>query len=470
MKKVGKPVFFVVALLIVAFVVLSFTGIYWRYGDITSSIVKGAARDIRWGIDIRGGVDVTFSPPEGYDATQEDMIGAEAVMRQRMLLQNITDYELYTDTDRDRIIVRFPWRADEADFDPARAIEELGETAQLTFREGLEVDPATGLPTGVTGENIILTGTDVAHATALYGPITENGASVYFVQLELAESGRQAFSDATQRLQAERGVISIWMDEEMISAPQVNAHITDGMALIEGDFTAESAQDLANKITGGALPFKIVTENYSTISPTLGGGARDAMLMAGVIAFAVISVFMIWQYRVPGAVSIIGLSAQLGFMMAALTGFFPGVPSFTLTLPGIAGVILSIGFGVDANVITAERIKEEIGIGKTIDGSIAAGYKRAFTAIFDGNVTVIIVSIILMGAFGPPGSIFAVLLRPAFFLFGPTTAGTIYSFGYTLFMGVLANFVGIFTCRLMQRSLCRFSPLRKAWLFGGEKA
>ena len=156
--------------------------------------------------------------------------------------------------------------------------------------------------------------------------------------------------------------------------------------------------------------------------------------------------------------------------VAAITGFFSVFPSFTLTLPGVAGIILAIGIGVDANIITAERIREEINVGKTIDGAISSGFKRAFTAIFDGNVTVIIVAIILMGSFGPTSSAFAKLLKPIFFMFGPSTTGSIYSFGYTLLIGVALNFVfGVFASRLMLTSLSKFAPFRKNWLYGGDK-
>ena len=164
------------------------------------------------------------------------------------------------------------------------------------------------------------------------------------------------------------------------------------------------------------------------------------------------------------------MAGQVAGTVAAVTGFFAVFPSFTLTLPGVAGIILAIGMGVDANIITAERIREEINAGKTIDGAVAAGFKRAFTAIFDGNVTIIIVAIILMGSFGPSSSAFAKLLRPIFFMFGPSTTGSIYSFGYTLLMGVILNFVfGVFASRLMLTSLSKFAPFRKAWLYGGEK-
>lgn len=474
MKKKRKSVFFIVALLIVVFTVTSFTGITMQNADVTKTYIKGAD-DIRWGIDIRGGVDVTFSPPPEYTASQtdtkqiqKDMESAESIIKVRMVSQNITDYEIYTDTDKQRIIVRFPWKSDEADFNPELAIKELGETALLTFREGYETDEL-GRPSGVTASTIILEGTDVTDASVAFTSSYQGGpANTPCVSLELSSDGAKKFAEATGRLQGQ--IISIWMDDTMISAPRVQNQINDGNAMITGEFTATEAKDLAGKINAGALPFKLYTENYNTISPTLGMGAKDAMVLAGAIAFVAVALFMMFTYKLPGTIAVICLTGQVGFMIAAITGYLPIFPSFTLTLPGIAGIILSIGMGVDANVITAERIKEEIKSGKTIEGAIDAGSKRAFTAIFDGNITVIIVAVILMGSFGPPASLFARMLKPVFFMFGPATTGTIYSFGYTLLIGVIANFVmAIYAGRLMLKSIAKFTPFRKAWLYGGEK-
>ena len=461
MKRVGKPVFFVVAILIVAFLVTSLFGIHTTYGDRTDVYIKGGS-DIRWGIDIRGGVEVTFTPPEDVDATETQMRAAEAVIEQRL---NITDSEVYTDYNRDRIIVRFPWKEDEADFDPQAAIAELGETSRLTFREGNETD-AEGNPSGVTAENIILEGSDVEEASAYYDPSTQT----YGVSLTLSESGTEAFAEATTRLAESSGVISIWMDNTMISYPNVNDPITNGQASITGNFTAETAQQLADRINSGALPFALETANYSTIDPSLGTGALEVMILAGIVAFVLVGAFMIFMYRLPGVVAVIALMGQLALSVAAVSGYFPFVSSFTLTLPGVAGIILAIGMGVDANVITAERIREEVRSGKSIDGSIELGYQRAFAAILDGNMTVVIVAIILMGAFGPPSSIFARILNPLFFLFGSTLAGTVYSFGYTLLVGVIGNFIfGILSTKLMLKSISRFKAFRKLKLYGGER-
>lgn len=467
MKKTGKPVFFIVAIITIVFTILSITGISSYYGDIQSVYIKGGDQ-IRWGIDIRGGVEVTFVPAQdGADPTNEELDGAAEVMRQRLVAQGINDYSVYSDYNSDRIVVQFPWAEDEETFDPETAISELGATAQLQFIEGTDTDEE-GNPTG----EVILDGSMVESAQAAYVATDSQGSNYqWVVQLDLNEDGAAAFSTATSELASSNGQIAIWMDDQMISAPAVEEAITNGQAMISGDFDSETATTLANQINGGSLPFSLETASYSTIDPTMGEGARDAMILAAVIAFVLICIFMLAVYRLPGVVAVIALMGQVALMIAALTGFFPGISSSTLTLPGIAGMILSIGMGVDANIITAERIREEINAGKSIDGAIHLGYHRAFTAILDGNITTLIVAIILMGTFGAPGSFFNTILQPILFMFPASTEGTIYSFGFTLMVGIVGNFVfGVFASRLMTQSLSRFKCFRKPKFYGGERA
>lgn len=467
MKRTGKPVFFIVAIITIVFTILSITGISSYYGDIQSVYIKGGDQ-IRWGIDIRGGVEVTFVPAQdGADPTNEELDGAAEVMRQRLVAQGINDYSVYSDYNSDRIVVQFPWAEDEENFDPETAIAELGSTAQLRFIEGTATD-SDGNPTG----EVILDGSMVDSARAAYAPVDQQGTDYqWVVELTLNDEGTQAFATATSELASSNGQIAIWMDDQMISAPAVEKAITNGQAMITGDFDSETATTLANQINGGSLPFSLETASYSTIDPTMGEGARDAMILAAVIAFVLICIFMLAVYRLPGVVAVIALMGQVALMIAALTGFFPGISSSTLTLPGIAGMILSIGMGVDANIITAERIREEINAGKSIDGAIHLGYHRAFTAILDGNITTLIVAIILMGTFGAPGSFFNTILQPILFMFPASTEGTIYSFGFTLMVGIVGNFVfGVFASRLMTQSLSRFKCFRKPKFYGGERA
>ena len=454
MNRKGKSwPLFVVAILIVLFSLTAILGVSYTYGDTKNVYVKGAS-DIRFGIDIRGGVDVTFMPAGDVDATDEQMTAAKTVIEDRLVGLGITDYESYVDNNKDRIIVRFPWKSDEADFNPQTAIDEIGTTAKMVFRKG----------SSATGEEI-LSGDDVASANAAY-----NETEGWVVQLKFNSNGASAFATATTELAANNGTISIWLDDNNISTATVNEAITGGEAIIKGKFDQDSASTLANQINSGSLPFALSAESYSTISPSLGAKSLDVMVQAGIIAFILVAIMMICRYRLPGTIAVISLLGQVAATLAVVSGYFTVFPGSTLTLPGIAGIILGIGMGVDANVITAERIKEELSKNKTLDGAVKSGFKMGLTPIIDGNVTIVIVAAILMGAFGPTDGFWAKVFNPIFFWFGPSTAGTIYSFGFTLLTSVLLNFVfGVWATRVMIRGAVNFKPLRKAWLFGGRK-
>ena len=454
MNRKGKSwPLFVVAILIVLFSLTAILGVSYTYGDTKNVYVKGAS-DIRFGIDIRGGVDVTFMPAGDVDATDEQMAAAKTVIEDRLVGLGITDYESYVDNNKDRIIVRFPWKSDEADFNPQTAIDEIGTTAKMVFRKG----------SSATGEEI-LSGDDVASANAAY-----NETEGWVVQLKFNSNGASAFASATTELAANNGTISIWLDDNNISTATVNEAITGGEAIIKGNFDQDSASTLANQINSGSLPFALSAESYSTISPSLGAKSLDVMVQAGIIAFILVAIMMICRYRLPGTIAVISLLGQVAATLAVVSGYFTVFPGSTLTLPGIAGIILGIGMGVDANVITAERIKEELSKNKTLDGAVKSGFKMGLTPIIDGNVTIVIVAAILMGAFGPTDGFWAKVFNPIFFWFGPSTAGTIYSFGFTLLTSVLLNFVfGVWATRVMIRGAVNFKPLRKAWLFGARK-
>ena len=459
MKTRGKAwQLILIALLILVFSWTAFFGVRTQYGDTVTTYIKGA-QDIRFGVDIKGGVNVTFRASDGVEATAEQLEAARTVIEDRLVGLNITDYEIYLDENESSIILEFPWQSGEEDFDPEAAIEEIGSTAYLTFRKGDQAD----------GE-LILDGSMVESAEAQYGPVTDGGSSEYYVRLDFDSEGAAAFGEATTELYEESGTISIWLDDENISTANVNAAITDGTAIItNSSFTQDEVVQLARQINSGALPFSLTVDSYETKSPTLGENSLEAMVLAGVVAFVLILVLMTVLYRLPGFLAAIALLGQVAATLACVSGYFTVFPSFTLTLPGIAGIILAIGMGVDANVITAERIKEELANGKSIDGALRAGFARGLTPIIDGNVTIVIVAVVLMGAFGPTDGFFAKLLHFVFFAFGASTAGTIYAFGYTLLIGVLLNFVfGVGATRLMIRGAAAIPALRKPWLFGAK--
>ena len=414
----SKKVFFIVLLITCALLYVAFFGLH--LGSIN---LKGAD-EMRFGIDIRGGVEATYTPKDLDRApTSDELESAKTIIETRMDAQNITDRDVNIDSTNGSIIVKFPWKSDEADFDPQQAISELGETALLTFRD----------PNGTT----VLNGEDVKKS---YASISQEDGS-YVVVLELTDTGSTKFAEATGNLVGQP--ISIYMDENEISSPTVKEQITGGVATIDKQASLAAAKDLAAKINSGSLPFSMIANDANIISPQLGSDALSVMVLAGKIAFLLVCLFMLFYYRLPGFVACIALTLQVVGQLLALS-----IPQFTLTLPGIAGVILSIGMGVDANVIVSERIKEELNSGKTLRSAIDAGFHRAFSSVFDGNITVVIVSIVLM-------------------VLG---SGSMLSFGYTLLCGVLMNFVaGVTASRLMIRSLSEFKCFQKPFLFGAGR-
>lgn len=463
MKKAKKPVFFIVFVLIIAFAASVIFGFTSQYGDVKKTYIKGV-EDIRLGIDIQGGVDVTFVPADDIDATNDQLDSVMEVIKQRLSSLKINDYEVYEDNVNDRVIVRFPWQAGEEDFDPEAAVKELGETAMLSFRVGTDTNE-DGTPAG----DLVLEGKDIVKAEPLRQQ-ENDGTFSYVVSLELTNEAKDVFASVTSTMAGKGEAISIWMDNDMISAPTVNEAITDGQSVISGNFTSESAKSLADKINAGALPFKLETASFKTISPTLGTGALKAMIISGIIAFIFIFIYMTILYKIPGFVAAIGIIGQVAVTLACISGWFGFNESSTLTIPGIAGIILTVGMGVDANIITGERIREELNSGKSLDSALRSGYKRAFSSIFDGNLTSLIVAVILMAAFGTPDNFLAKGLNTVLGLFGigATTEGVIYSFGFTLFVGTLLNFImGVLASRLMVTSLSRFKFLRNKKLYGG---
>ncbi len=386
--------------------------------------VKGVP-DIRFGIDIRGGVEAVFKPETDEKVAESDLESARSIMETRLDNENITDREITIDKEGGYIIVRFPWKSDEKNYNPEEAISELGEMASLTFQD----------PSG----NIMVEGKNVSSAKP--EAQKDNGMVSYVVALTFDSEGAQKFQEATASLVGQR--MGIYMDDVLISNPVVQTEISGGQAVITGMENYEAAQDLANKINAGALPFALETRSFSTISPSLGQNALNVMVYAAVIAFVLVCLFMLFVYKLPGFVACLMLLFQMVLQLLAIS-----IPQYTLTLPGIAGVILSVGMAVDANVIISERISEELAKGETVRAAVKRGYSKAFTSVLDGNITTAIVAIVLM-------------------IFG---SGTMLSFGYTLLVGVIVNcFVGVNVSRFVLQSMCAYDACNNEKCFRQKK-
>ncbi|WP_190317038.1 protein translocase subunit SecD [Thermoanaerobacterium thermosaccharolyticum] len=364
--------------------------------------IKPVQESIRLGLDLQGGVYV-LEQAEGK-VTQDAMTRAISIIRNRVDSLGVSQ-PLIVQQGPNRIRIEIPGVND-----PDQVISFLGQTAQLKF-------------VGPDGK-VILTGADVKNSKAVY-QTDQTGVQQPVVTLELNSKGAKAFADATGKFVGKQ--IAIVLDNKTISAPVVQEQITGGEAVINGmkDFT--EAKNLANLIRGGALPVTLKQVEYSSVGATLGPSALKASEEAGLYGLVIVLLFMIAFYRLPGLIADIalGIYILINFIVYALL-------HVTLDLPGIAGMLLSIGMAVDANIIIFERMKEEMRAGKSIRASLDAGFRKAFVAVFDSNITTLIAAFVL-------------------FFMG---AGTVKGFALTLIIGVISSmFTAITVSRFLLKSV-----------------
>lgn len=365
-------------------------------------------KEQKLGLDLTGGFSAVYQAKdtsiEDFDSKMESAVN---VYRERLDGKGMTEATV-TRQDQDKIRVEIP----STQQDPNTITDYLGTPAQLEWRD--------------EDGNAVVRGENIQSAKAGYYD------GKYVVSFELDEEGTEAFADLTTQYAGTGQSIGIYLDGELISAPVVNSAITTGKGEIEGNFTAESATELAAQIESGAIPLEMEEIEVRSISATLGVDALDKGVLAGAIGVAIIMIFMLIVYRLPG------LMADIALVIYMLITFFCilTMPGVQLTLPGIAGVILSIGMAVDANVIIFERIKEEMRLGKSIRTSVENGFKKAFSAILDSNITTLIAAFVLM-------------------IFG---AGSVKGFAYTLAIGIGASMItAVFITRYLLRLVVKMN-------------
>lgn len=384
----------------------------------------GAAKNIKTGLDLAGGVSITYQTKES-NPSSEDM--ADTIYKLQKRVDQYSTEAQVTKEGTDRINVAIPGVTD------ANAIlAELGKPGSLCFVEAADEEGNENITLGETGYvlardldeireagSVVLEGYDVAAAEggAFQDPTT--GSKEYAVSLTLTEDGKKKFAEATEKNIGKQ--IAIIYDNNVVSAPNVKTAIPDGKAQIDGMGSLEEAQSLASYIRIGSLSLELEELRSSVVAAQLGEEAIATSVKAAAIGLAIVILFMIFVYRVPGAVASIALIFYTVLMLITLNAF-----DITLTLPGIAGIILGIGMAVDANVIIYARIREEIGAGTSVRNAIKAGFSKAFSAIFDGNITTLIAALVLMWL----GS------------------GTVKGFAYTLALGIV---ISMFTALVVSR-------------------
>ena len=391
----------------------------------------GRAQDIPLGLDLQGGVSVTYQIEE-KDATDAEIATTIEKLQKRVDTYS-PDGEVYK-AGSNRITVEIP--LDTSKYDPNAILDSLGRPGKLEFLD------STNMALKQQGQEYVaaLTGSDVKEAQA--GRYTDNttGMDEYIVSLQFNDEGAKKFSDVTG---ANVGnIVYIVYDDQIVSSPVVNSQISGGSAQIEGTFTYEEADDLASTIKIGALPLTLTELSSQVVGAKLGSDALRTSLIAGAIGLGFIFLIMIIVFRFPGFIASLALACY-----TILELFFLNTLHITLTLPGIAGIILSIGMAVDANVIIFTRIKEEIGAGKTVKSAVKDGFDKALSAIIDGNVTTIIAGIVLL-------------------LMG---TGTVKGFARTLILGIVLSMISaLFITKLLLNIFVNLGVTNKK-LYGAAK-
>ena len=389
----------------------------------------GAAKNIKLGLDLEGGVSITYQV-KGETPSAEDM--SDTIYKlQKRVEQYSTEATVYQEGD-DRISIEIPGVTDANEI-----LSELGQPGSLYFIKEKDSDgnPNYGLDTSghyVLAKSmdelkeegsVVLTGTDIKSAKSGSYQDSTTGANENVVQLSMTKEGTEKFAEATKAAKEAKETIAIYYDGELISVPSVKAEITDGQAIIEGNMSYEEAEQLASTIRIGGLSVELEEIRSNVVGAQLGEEAISTSLMAGAVGLAIVFVFMCVVYLLPGLASSLALVIYTGLILVLLNAF-----DITLTLPGIAGIILGIGMAVDANVIIFARVKEELTAGKSVKSALNAGFHKAMSAILDGNITTLIAAAVL-------------------WLKG---SGTVKGFAQTLALGIV---VSMFTALVITRMI-----------------
>lgn len=428
---------------------------YLAFNIVTATVSDKDDYDIRLGLDLAGGVSITYQVV-GDKPSTEDLNDTVTKLQKRIENElgsdsSTTEASVYPVGD-DRITVEIPGVKD------ANALlEELGTPGSIYFikqtdasgNQNYTYDSSIGnyklnyeLDDLIANGSVILQGSDVKSATATNQQDQTTGATQAVVSISLTDKGTKAFADATTAAYAAGQSIGIYYDGQFVSVPKVNAAITDGKCVIEGMKTFDEADSLASYIRIGGLNLELKELQSEVVGAQLGSSALSTSLLAAAIGLIIVMAFLIFMYRVPGVAASLALALYTGLMLFVLWAF-----DITLTLPGIAGIILSIGMAVDANVIIFARIREEIAAGKSVIAAIEIGFKKALSAIVDGNVTTLIAAAVL----------------------GVLGSGTVKGFAITLAIGVvLSMFTALVITRILMNALYAVG-VRDAKFYGKAK-
>lgn len=421
-----------ILVLIAAFGIVAYRGI--------DSAHRGSAKNIRLGLDLQGGVSVT------YEATKANPTSVEmndTVYKMQKRVEDVSTEAAVYQEGSNRVTIDIPGVSNSAEI-----LKKLGQAGSLQFimydklkgKDG-KASPKEGEEVTFDTKDVLMDGSMIKTATATTQQSSTTGASQNVVKIDFTGKGTKTFGKITGDHVNEN--LAMVYDNKLVSAPNIQSEISDGTAIVEGSFDEFSkAEEMASTLRIGALPLELKNIHDNVVGATLGSEALSSSLLAGIIGFILVILFMIVMYRLPGVAAAIALVFYVGAMLLTLN-----VLNVTLTLPGIAGIILSVGMAVDANCIIFTRMREEMATGKTVSSAIKNGFSKALSAIIDGNVTTLIAAFVL-------------------YLKG---SGTVKGFAQTLAIGIiLSMFTAIFVTRWLLNAFCAMG-FDNAKLYGVQK-
>ncbi|MBR1884411.1 MAG: protein translocase subunit SecD [Clostridia bacterium] len=421
---------------IVIFVIVTIIILLTAYITVFGITINGKnyfkrVDNITTGLDISGGVSVTYQAVNDGEITESDLESAKAVICKRVEASGIYDYFIRIDNAKGQIAIEIPADTSNTEVDPLEVVKSLAQTAEVKFvdEEG----------------NVLISGSDIASATVSTEAVDVSGLPSPHVVLNFSDEGKNKFADATEANVGK--TISIMLDDEVLLSPKVNERIESNSAIITlggGSYSEkkEQAAEYATLINSGALPFTLEVINKEYIGAYVGSKALEVSVIVAVIVLALVCVFMIVVYRLQGLVASLALIAYSTLVLLVMSYF-----GISLTLPGIAGLILSVGMAVDSNILIFERFNEELKAKVSYKKAFERSFKNAMSAIVDGNVTTMIVALLL-------------------FMLGTSS---VKGFGLVLFLGVLLSlFTAVFITKLLLKQILPLADKSK-FLFGLKK-
>ncbi|MDR1260714.1 MAG: hypothetical protein LBJ83_03280 [Oscillospiraceae bacterium] len=458
MRRASKRIFFFVITAILFFLWLSCAGIERRYGDVVNTFVSGI-ENVHWGLDLNGCLELIFHPITNTVPNSGKMGASASILQQRLFNRNLIDSKVFVNESKHEIIMRVPLGGSGDNM--KELINELTAQSVLTFRDGTNTTE-NGKPRGETLSGILLTRKDVDKVSVF------SFGRDFGVTIKFNEEGKKRFEEATSKLSVSGGVISIWLDDNLITALSVSDTITNGKASITGFGTIADAIEFANKMNTKELPFGFRLQNARVIEPRFGvkGKMTVLILLFGLGALAVILLMVF--YRVGGIICSLALAGQFAVFVNALTGFLSSSSYLAVTIPVCLGLILVVGLNLRVCFLTLKRIKAALKDGKTAKSSINFGFQK--NAIKTGRFALLLLGMVLIGCFGPPITLTNRVLNWLFCWIVSVhsiVSEPLYSLGRLLVAGVFADILfGFFAFKWMLMSLVRFKVFKNPAFYG----